>query len=299
MSSELRFPSMGSDAHVIVEGGCEQLADEARRRLFDLEQRWSRFLPNSEVNRLNDHAGEAIAVSAETVLLVERAVEAWRITGGAFDPTVLGDVIRAGYDRTFEELGSTPASASDLLIGCTDIEVDGDAVRLPVGTGFDSGGIGKGLAADIVAVEVIAAGADGVCINLGGDLRVLGNSSDGSWRVAVEHPSFADPIAHIGLEHGAVATSTTLKRRWRVGEEERHHLIDPHTGLPSTTDLTLATVIAGEAWIAEVMAKAVLLRGSDRAFDLLDELHTSALVVNRAREISMSAGFAAFAEVDA
>jgi thiamine biosynthesis lipoprotein len=287
---------MGSDAHVIVEGGCEQLADEARRRLFDLEQRWSRFLPNSEVNFLNARAGHSVSVSRETVLLVERAVEAWRITGGAFDPTVLGDLIRAGYDRTFDDLGSASdrRSISELVIGCTDIEVDGNEVRLPSGTGFDSGGIGKGLAADLVAVEVMAAGADGVCINLGGDLRALGSSADGSWTVAVEHPSFDEPIAHVGLEHGAIATSTTLKRQWLVGEERRHHLIDPHTGMPSTTDLTLATVIAGEAWIAEVMAKAVLLRGSDRAFDLLDAEHAAALVVNDHGSISTSTGFAAF-----
>ena len=298
MSSELFFHAMGSEAHVIVEGGCEQLADEARRRLFDLEQRWSRFLPNSEVNLLNSAAGQPVFVSAETVLLVERAIEAWRITGGAFDPTVLGDVIRAGYDRTFGEIGSTPTS-SELVIGCTDIAIDGHEVRLPAGTGFDSGGIGKGLAADLVAVEVMAAGAHGVCVNLGGDLRVLGTSSDRSWTVAVEHPSFAEPIAQVGLEHGAIATSTTLKRRWLVGEEERHHLIDPHTGMPSTTDLTFATVIAGEAWIAEVMAKAVLLRGSDRAFDLLNEEHAAALVVNDQGAILLSAGFAAFTGVKA
>jgi thiamine biosynthesis lipoprotein len=282
---------------VIVEGGCEQLADEARRRLFDLEQRWSRFLPDSEISLLNDHAGHIVSVSAETVLLVERAVEAWRITGGAFDPTVLGDMLRAGYDRTFDDLDSIPVT-SELVIGCTDIEIDGREVRLPAGTGFDSGGIGKGLAADLVAVEVMAAGADGVCINLGGDLRVLGTSSEGSWTVAVEHPSFEAPIAHVGLEHGAVATSTTLKRRWRVGDEERHHLIEPRTGRPSTTELTLATVIAGEAWIAEVMAKAVLLRGSEHAFDLLDR-EQAALVVDARGVTRMSDGFAAFTGVEA
>ncbi|MEY2424185.1 MAG: FAD:protein transferase [Acidimicrobiaceae bacterium] len=297
VSSERSFRIMGSDAHVIVVGGPEQLAEDARRRLFDLEQRWSRFLPNSEVNLLNDHAGEAVFLSAETVLLVERAMEAWRITGGAFDPTVLGAVMRAGYDRSFEELGSTPV-ASSLVIGCTDIVISGSEVRLPAGTGFDPGGIGKGLAADLVAIEVMAAGADGVCINLGGDLRVLGTSPDGAWTIAVEHPSFAEPISRVGLEYGAIATSTTLKRRWLVDGEERHHLIDPHTGMPSTTDLTLATVIAGEAWIAEVMAKAVLLRGSDRAFDLIDE-HTAALVVGRDGEIVMSEGFAAFIGVEA
>jgi thiamine biosynthesis lipoprotein len=284
---------MGTDAHVIVVGGCEQLADEARRRIFDLERRWSRFLPDSEVSFLNDHAGEEVRLSSDTVALVARAIEAWRLTGGAFDPTVLGDVIRAGYDRTFDELALTPGPSA-LVVGCTDIEIDGCAVRLPRGTGFDPGGIGKGLAADIVAGEVMAAGADGVCINLGGDLHVLGEAPEGGWTIAVEHPAFDEPITVIGLEYGAVATSTTLKRQWRVEGQLRHHLIDPHTGLPSSTDLTLATVIAGQAWVAEVLATAVLLRGSARAFDLLNE-HTAALVVDDHGRVSRSTGFDAYA----
>jgi thiamine biosynthesis lipoprotein ApbE len=60
-----------------------------------------------------------------------------------------------------------------------------------------------------------------------------------------------------------------LKRRWTVGGEWRHHLIDPGTGRPSDTDLDLAAVVAREAWIAEAPAKAVLLPGSERAFQLL------------------------------
>jgi thiamine biosynthesis lipoprotein len=233
-------------------------------------------------------------VSNETVVLVERAIEAWRLTGGAFDPTVLGDVIRAGYDRTFEELGPAPGTSA-LVVGCTDIEIDGFDIRLPAGTGFDAGGIGKGLAADVVAAEVMAAGADGVCINLGGDLHVLGTAPEGNWTIAVEHPSFDEPLALIGLEHGAVATSTTLKRRWPIDGEQRHHLIDPRTGTPSTTDLTLATVIAGQAWVAEVLATAVLLRGSAHPFDLLNHEHTAALVADDHGRVSTSTGFDAYA----
>ena len=58
-----------------------------------------------------------------------------------------------------------------------------------------------------------------------------------------------------------MATSTTLRRRWVVGGVERHHLIDPRTGTPSTSDLALVAVVAGSAWMAEVLAKGVLLRG--------------------------------------
>src|SRR5205085_3364897 len=206
----------------------------------------------------------------ETLELVERAVDAWRLSGGGFDPTVLGAVIRAGYDRSFDQLGPSPAAGhSPLGLGADDIEIVGDTVRLPAGTGFDPGGIGKGLAADIVTAELLDTGAAGGCVNLGGDVRVAGASPNGDgagWAVAVEHPWSSTPLAMLGIGDGAVATSTILRRSWTVDGRSRHHLIDPRTGRPADTDLNLATVVAGQAWVAEVLAKAVLLRGAAHPF---------------------------------
>jgi thiamine biosynthesis lipoprotein len=294
MATELEFRAMGSDCHVIVVGGGDDLAVAAKARIDDLEQRWSRFLPDSEVSELNRRAGEAVGVSLETVELVVRAVEAYRISGGSFDPTVLGAVIRAGYDRSFDELGPAPPAGVSLLgIGAADIEIDGTAVRLPAGTGFDPGGIGKGLAADVVTAEIIAEGAEGVCVNLGGDVRVTGIGPAGdSWTIAVDHPWSALPVALLGVAEGGVATSTTLKRRWQTGGQPRHHVIDPVTGLPSDTDLNLVTTVAAEAWVAEVLAKAVLLRGSAHPFDILGGTGAAAIAVDERGRVLATAGLA-------
>ena len=298
--AERRFRAMGSDAHLIVVDATDDVLDAAERRVEQLEQRWSRFIDSSEMCELNRRAGEMVTVSPETALLVERAIEAWRLTGGGFDPTVLGAMLRAGYDVSFESMPenkpeNSNVSSSTLLTGCTDIEVDGRAVRLPTGTGFDPGGIGKGLAADIVIGEIIAAGAAGACVNLGGDLRVAGDSPDGSaWTIAIEHPSTPQPVALVGLREGAVATSTTLRRQWSVHGQHRHHLIDPATGEPSESDLELTTIIAGEAWIAEVLAKAVLLRGSQRAFDIVDGSGVQGLTIDAGGVIRITPGFQQF-----
>ena len=61
--------------------------------------------------------------------------------------------------------GALPRRAED--DGCT-------PVRLLDGVGFDPGGIGKGLAADLVATAAVDLGADGAMVSLGGDLRVAG-----------------------------------------------------------------------------------------------------------------------------
>src|SRR5207244_4008326 len=100
--------------------------------------------------------------------------------------------------------------------------------------------------------------------------------------------------AHVGLAEGAVATSTTLRRRWETDGEPRHHLIDPGTGLPSETDVNLATVVAARAWAAEVLAKAVLLRGSRYAFDILGGTGTEGLVVDDTARVATTEGFAAY-----
>lgn len=287
---------MGTDAQIVVVGGPDGLVDRAQARIADLERRWSRFIDTSEVSALNRNAGSPVKVSAETVELVQRAIEAWRLTRGLFDPTVLGSVIRAGYDRSFDQLGAFPtARTSDLELGAADIDILEDMVRLPRGTGFDPGGVGKGLAADVVAEELQVAGAIGGCVNLGGDLRVFGPNPEGNaWTVAVDHPRYGDAMTRLGITGGAAATSTTLRRRWSIDGETRHHLIDPTTGQPSTSDLTFVTVVAGYAWAAEILAKAVLLRGTPHHFDVLAGTGAEALAIDDHGHVFTTPGMTAY-----
>lgn len=293
---ERSFRAMGTDVHIVVCGAPPLLA-AACQRVHDLEARWSRFLPGSEVSALNRQAGRAVSVSPETVELVRRAIDGWRMSGGSIDPTVLGAVLRAGYTVSFDQLDAAQETPlMRLATGCHQIEVLGGTVRLPAGVGFDPGGIGKGLAADIVVAEAITGGADGICVNLGGDLRVAGSApGGGAWTITIEDPWTRRPLEQVGLCGGAVATSSTLRRTWKVGAEIRHHLIDPATGVPSESDLVSATVLAGEGWMADVLAKAVLLRGSTHPFDLLGGSGAAAFVVDRHGRVQRSPGFDAFA----
>ncbi len=285
ISAEYRGHAMGTRLHVLVvaePGLADGLMAAAVASVADLERRWSRFLVSSEVSSIGDHAGRWVGVSEATVDLVEHAVLAWRLTDGRFDPTV--DVTSLGYDRTFEELGTdvggaAPAGISTRAIArsagtgprrtrCGDIEIDRErlAVRLPDGVTFDPGGIGKGLAADRVTDELLDAGAVGAMVNLGGDLRVRGNApGGGAWGIEVREPGHRpEPIARLVLHDGGVATSTSCRRRWTDGlGVERHHVIDPISGVSTTerpTDVVVATAIAGSAWWAEAAATASIGR---------------------------------------
>jgi thiamine biosynthesis lipoprotein len=282
--SELRFRAMGSDVHIVVVGD-QRLLEQGKQRIEELEQRWSRFISTSEVSVLNANHGVPMRVSGDTFRLVRRAIEGWRATGGRFDPTVLGDVIRAGYDRPIEAVVvHSNGGVSALRRNCGGIVADAATmtVILPRETGFDPGGIGKGLAADIVVAELIAAGADGACVNIGGDLRVEGaGPRDDRWVIGVDHPSNGSEIARFSLAAGAVATSGIVVRAWTVGNERRHHLIDPATGRSSGTESIAVTALAREAAWAEIATKAALLSVPGWELDTLEELGCDGLIVGR------------------
>jgi len=268
MQAERVFPIMGTTAHVLVVGGrAESLVEYGAARLGGLERMWSRFLPTSEISRANALGGWHVVVSSETLLLVGCSIAGWAHTGGSFDPTVLAAVRAAGYDRDFGSVARVAASLQPAdpnpSPGCAGIVRDEQigTITLPPGVELDPGGIGKGLAADLVTAELIENGALGALVNVGGDVRVRGDAPNGvSWDIAVEDPVRPGAeLLRIGLLDGAIATSSRAKRSWQTAGGAAHHLIDPRTGQPSSSRHATVTAVASDAWWGEVVAKAVLI----------------------------------------
>ena len=279
---------MGTRAHVIVVapdlGYADLLGNTAVARLVALERAWSRFLPDSEISRLNANSGTSVPVSRDVLVLITRALEAWDRTGGRFDPTVLPALIAAGYDRDFREVQNEPGREPQPAVpapGCAEIRIVGHKITLPAGTAIDPGGIGKGLAADLVLDLVMAAGATGACVNVGGDLRVAGASPSGApWSVAIQHPLQPNRvIGHVELHDEALVSSWRTRRAWGSRDDRRHHLIDPSTGTSAWSGLAGVTVAAPEAWWAEALATAVFLAGPTEAPRLARRHGSGAILV--------------------
>lgn len=287
--------AMGTQVELLVVDAPAGALRDAGSRLAGLEARWSRFRSDSEISTLNRAAGRPVAVSPETFTLVTLAVLGWRVTGGRFDPTVLGALEAAGYDRSFEQLaagrrGGAPASGPAPGLGGITLDAGTGTVTLPAGTRLDFGGIGKGYAADLLCAELRAAGAAGVCVNVGGDLRVSGTPPrDGSWAVAVPHPH-GGQAAILELTEGAVATSSPTRRAWHAGGRPVHHLIDPRTGQPARTGVLQVTVVTGEGWRAEVAGKAAFLAGLPAALELVTRMGVEALVIDERGVTHLTAG---------
>lgn len=261
-TANLGFRAMSTDVVVTVVGGDPSLLDWARERVVDLEHRWSRFRPGSELCRINDAGGVPVEVSTDTVTAVRAACAAWVFTAGAFDPTVHDSLIRLGYDDAIERLAERDTNDDHVVEvpapGCAGIVYDErtGVVVVPAGVRLDLGGIGKGLAADLVATGLVERGAAGAMVDIGGDLRVTGSApAGGAWTIEIEDPRTDHTLTSVQLDDGAVAASSTLHRRWRSGQRSHHHLIDPRSGASTSTGVVGVAVVAGTAAWADALSK--------------------------------------------
>ena len=277
------FRAMSCSAHAVGVGDAPaRLLDHVGRRLDELERRWSRFLDDSEISGLNAAGGAPRRCSRDTVTLVEALVRAWHGTDGAFDPTLLGTLVELGYAasrsdatvRTSLAGDARPVGQPDLVL----VDALNGVVQLPAGTTLDPGGLGKGLAADLIVDELLDAGAVGALVEIGGDLRVAGRPPEGTaWPVEVRSAAGGAPRV-VELVGGGVASSSSRRRTWVTGAGRLHHLLDPRTGRPTADDVIGCTVIAGSATWAEAFTKVAFVDGCTAALATYERLGLAARI---------------------
>lgn len=278
------FQAMGTTVTLLNPEKQAQKATTIIRQLFsDWEQVLSRFRPESELSRLNGSVGEAVIVSPLLFTVLQAALAAAKATGGIYDPTLLKQLMQAGYDRSFEQLPEQspdrPSSTAAPGGNWQDIHLDPlqRRVTLPAGIGIDLGGIAKGMAVDAAINQLQALSLDAALVNAGGDLAIIGTPPGTSaWPLAVQGKVTSWVIS---LQRGALATSSISRRHWQQGWHLRHHLIDPRTGEPAQSKLWSVTVAAGQCMQAEVAAKVAFILGKERGKGFLVEQGLAGLLV--------------------
>ena len=274
--SDMNFTCMGSQFRLIADKPTGTAATAARFALERFDERLSRFRPDSELCAFNADPRRVVAASPLLRGCVRAALWAAERTGGLVDPTLVGELEDAGYRRS--RSGMPSASLAEALAGAPprrpagphpdarwrQVRVDeGVATSAPPGVRLDSGGSGKGLAAD-AAARTACGGAERFVVDCGGDLRSAGRRRRrGRGRSSVEHPLTGEVV------HDAACCATAASRRrasdvriWRTpGGGCAHHLLDPATGEPAWTGLIGATALGETALEAETLAKAALLSG--------------------------------------
>lgn len=276
----IAFRAMGCQMHAFLDSNTDAAATTLRAVPYwfaEWERTLSRFRSDSELSALNECAGEGwMPVSRTLWDVVNDAITAARLSDGLVTPGVLTALEAVGYDRDFAQIAdgvptrvqTVPPRSGDWR--AIRLDPQRRAVALPPGMRLDLAGVAKGWAATRAAQRLAAHGP--ALVDAGGDIAVRGARADGvPWTVGIANPFQPDESLDVVLlRDGGIATSGRDVRRWRQGGVERHHIIDPRTGAPATTNVLAATIIAPSLLEAEVAAKVVIILGSAAGMAWLD-----------------------------
>ena len=288
---DLTFDAMGSHVRLLIGepapgmDPAEVATERGRRFIEEFDATLSRFRPESELCRLNADPRERVPASALMRRAVAAGLFAAERSDGLVDPTLVDEIERAGYvasragmnglplrDALREAPERRPADPRPERAwrGFAVDEEAGEIVR-PPGLRFDTGGTGKGLAADMVAASL--RGYSRFLVDCGGDIRIGGaDAFVHPYEIFVEHPISGARAHVLRLGAGGVATSGINVRIWRDADGHfAHHLLDPASGEPAWTGLVGATALGDTALEAETLSKAALLSGPEGGRRLLAE----------------------------
>src|SRR5260370_1041420 len=243
------FEALGTSCSLFGLGWFQAQVAKGEFWVRGLGTRLTRFSDRSELAALNHADGVWVDVSAEMEELLRESLRAYEVSAGLVNVAVLPSMLAIGYTRPLAEGTSTATPEAACPAPRLDdvLSLRSRRARLQRGCGLDLGGIAKGWMADRLALQL---GPDSLA-NIGGDLRAVGPGPAGDgWPVGMGG-------ATVMLRDQGAATSSVRRRRWG----ELHHLIDPRTGLPSTSGLEEVSVVAARGCQAEIVAKTALLLG--------------------------------------
>ena len=264
---------MGLPVRLVLHAPDRQTAEPAARaafaRIASLDRMMSDYRPDSELRRIDSHAGTFVPVSAELLTVVIRALQISHATNGAFDPTIAPLVALWRESRATRQLpGPSRLAAARALVGWQQVEVDAarSSIRLRrPGMRLDLGGVAKGYILQEALRTLREGGLPRALVAAGGDI-VVGDAPPGrqGWQVDAPGADATFAARASRLTNAALATSGSSVQFVEINGVRYSHIVDPRTGLGVTSDRE-ARVIAADAALADGLATALtILNTEDR-----------------------------------
>ncbi|TWT57924.1 Thiamine biosynthesis lipoprotein ApbE precursor [Thalassoglobus neptunius] len=289
----------------------ELIREQVDHRLNEILAMMSTYDPESELSRFNAQTStDWFPVSAETAEVVEAALEIFRVSGGAFDPTV-GRLVRMW------RFGKDPAAdgiPSDEEIQAAMESVGGEHISVRMNppaikkslpdVELDLSAIAKGYGVDAIVALLNEQQIENCLVEIGGEVRTSGRKEGQPWRLGVERPNSDSRQlqATVALENQALATSGNYRNYFEYDGKRYSHTIDPRTGSPVTHDLSSVSVIADNCMFADAWATTLMVLGPEEGMRLADQEGIAAYLItddeNGIEKLATTASEGAFVEVD-
>ncbi len=259
--------------------------------LNQLEDQMSTWRPDSELSRFNTSAStDWFPVSRDTAFVVSEAKRIWKLSDGAFDPTVaplikLWHFAEAPGEQTLPSDSEVEQARSAVGFEEIDVRLEPPALlKKRPELQLNLSAIAKGYAVDLISKLLTEQVASGHLVEIGGEMRSSGRKSDGSsWTAGIETPDALPRQIHaaLRLDDRSLATSGDYRNYFEVDGRRYSHTIDPATGRPVTHNLTSVSVLAEDCLTADALATAIEVLGPERGLELAERENLAIYFITR------------------
>lgn len=293
------FDAMGTEVSLkiilkepIKETQIAKIKKTARKIFKENKNIFSRFDKNSELSLINKKKGQKIGVSKKMLEILLLCKKFHQISGGYFDPRILENLKKIGYQKDFRtnkiffdgnrlnlEKIEEPLE--------TDLQIFEEEQQVLIKKEIDTTGIVKGHTVDLVAQFLLEEGFENFIVDAGGDMSIQGlNLNNEKWKIGIEDVD--DEKILLGISGGGLATSGINRKQWMVGGKTFHHLINPKNPNKFDTDLKTVTVIREKTVEADGRAKTLYLMGREVGLKFANKNKIKALFLDYQGNVYLS-----------
>lgn len=254
--------------------GCFALADT-------YEQMLSATVEGSDLWRINHSSGAPVTVSEDTVSLLQTALYYARLTDGKIDPTIqpVSELWHFGSDDTPCVPESSDLEEALTHVSYQTVFIDGNTVTLAdPQAAINLGFIAKGYIADRMKEYLLEQGVQSACINLGGNVMLIGSKPDGSsFKVGIQKAFAEDGVtaAVINVRDISVVTSGIYERYFYENDVLYHHILDTATGYPVENDIASVTVLSSSSTDADALSTTCYCLGLEKGMEFMDSMENT------------------------
>lgn len=274
------------------------ILNEMFNEIQSSELKYSRHVAGSEISRINNNPGEMIEISEDTVGMLEKSLNFSALSNGLFDISIgpLVDLWDIG--------GEDPHVPSSDAITAVLKKIDYRKVFLDIenhkasiiddGMSLDTGAIAKGYITDKLVSYLLEKGVESALLNLGGNLYLHGNKTDGSaWNVGIRNPYGlqGEYLGTVSVSNMSVVTSGIYERFFLENQKRYHHILNPKTGYPAGNGLASVSILSSSSTLADGFSTTVFLLGPEAGMALIEKTEDAeAILVTMDKKVFLSSG---------
>ena len=294
---------------------CEEIKAQMQKyhQLYNIYNRYEGVNNLCVVNDMVDGAHKEVKVEKEIIDLLLFAKEMYDLTDGRMN-VAMGSVLSIWHDYRTEGIKHPEKAAlpdmEDLKSAAEHTNIEKLIINEENSTVFlsdpkmklDVGAIAKGYAVEQIALYLEKKGKTGYLLNVGGNVRTVGNKPDGEgWSVGIENPEREDAnayLVYLKLADKSVVTSGNYQRFYIVNGQNYHHIINAETLMPATYFRSVS-VICKDSGRADALSTALFNMTYEEGKALIENIDGAEVMwVCEDGEMRFSDGFYEYMELE-